>query len=227
MKKPDKSKLIYSDQARSQRPKSGTVTEQEAQPRQSVQPEAQARIHTAESGYGADPGREHGKECADEISGFVLTFNAELINRLSAIDRNIIEYGKLLNDSQPGAAGKILVRWWKTGSRGRIGGTTPVFMVLYRNRVGRLSGKLLDKKNIMRKAKSSHNFAINHAPTVEILATLANLFEMRAKIFNEIGKCKRVLSAMKTKESNLSYIAARSPSLAKQITENLYGAEDL
>ena len=78
----------------------------------------------------------------------------------------------------------------------------------------------------MRKAKLSHNFAINHAPTVEILATLANLFEMRTKIFNEIGKCKRVLSAMKAKESNLSYIAARSPSLAKQITENLYGAED-
>jgi hypothetical protein len=44
---------------------------------------------------------------------------------------------------------------------------------------------------------------------------------MRAKIFDDLGKFKRVLSAMKSKESNLSYIAARSSSLAKQITENL------
>jgi hypothetical protein len=221
MKKPDKPKLIFSEQARSQKPKLSAGIERKHQPKQLTEPEVKVRSHTAESGYGADPGVEHLKECADEVSGFVLTFNTELINRLSVIDKNIVEYGKLLNDSQPGSTGKILVRWWKTGARGRAGGTTPVFMVLYRNRAGLLSGKLLDKKNITKKAKSVSTFAINHAPTVEILATLANLFEMRAKIFDDLGKFKRVLSAMKSKESNLSYIAARSSSLAKQITENL------
>ena len=226
MKKPDKSKLIYGEQARSQKPNSKSAgSEQEAQPKQPVEPEAKARRHTAESGYGADPGVEHWKECADEVSGFILMFNAELINCLSAIDRSIVEYGKLLNNSQPNTHGKILVRWWKTGTRGRAGGTTPVFMMLYRNRSNRLSGKLMDKKNITKKAYSKNSFAINHGPTVEILATLANLFEMRAKIFNELGKYKRVRSAMRAKDSNLCYIAARSPILEKQITENLLRAE--
>lgn len=222
MAKPDKSKLIFSDPAQSQKPKPGGGVERPAQPERLPDPEAKARSHTAESGYGADPGAEHWKDCADEVGGFVLKFNAELMNRLVAIDRNIVEYGKLLNDSQPGAAGKILVRWWKTGARGRAGGTTPVFMVMSRNRAGRLSGKRLDQKNITKKAKSSHNFAINHEQTVEILATLANLFEMRAKIFSDIGRLKRVLSAMKAKDGNLSYISARSQILGRQISENLY-----
>ena len=246
MAKPDQSKRFSSKQAGSQKPKrdrgqrevqSSQLVEpkagsrkpkpecvpgqREALLKQLVEPEAKARSHTAESGYGADPGVDHWKESADEVGGFILAFNAELINRLSAIDKNIVEYGKMLNDSQPGISGKILVRWWKTGARGRAGGTTPVFMVLSRNRVGRLSGKLLDKKNITKKAKSVGNFAINHEPTVEILATLANLFEMRAKIFGELGKYKRVLSAMKSKDGNLIYIAARSQSLAEQIAENM------
>ena len=224
MRNPDKSRLIFREQAGSQKPKPIAVNERAAQPEQLAEPAAQARSHTAESGYGADPGVEHWKNCADEISGFVLTFNAELINRLSVIDRNIIEYGKLLNNSQPNTGGKIVIRWWKKGGRGRAGWTTPVFMVLTRNKVGRLSGKFMDKKNITKKANSRNSFAINHAPTIEILATLANLFEMRSKIFNDLGKFKRILSAMKVKESNLNYIAARSPSLEKQITENLRGA---
>lgn len=224
MRKPDNSKRFFSEQARSQKPKPSAGVERESQPGRLVEPEAKARSHTAESGYGADPGAEHWKECADEIGGFILTFNAELINRLAAIDKCIVEYGKLLNDSQPGISGKILVRWWKIGARGRAGGTTPVFMVLRRNRVDRLSGKLLSKKNITKKAKSSGSFAVNHEPTIEILATLANLFEMRAKIFNELGKYKRVLSAMKVKDSNLLFISAKSPSLAKQIAENMRNA---
>lgn len=224
MRKLDKSKLIFSEQARSQKPKPSAGVEQEAQPEQLAEPEAKARSHTAESGYGADPGAEHWKECADEVGGFIMAFNAELISRLEAIDKSIVEYGKLLNDSQPGISGKILVRWWKIGARGRAGGTTPVFMVLSRNRVNRLSGKFLSKKNITKKAKSSGSFAINHEPTIEILATLANLFEMRAKIFNELGKYKRVLSAMKAKDSNLLFIAAKSQSLAEQIAENMRNA---
>jgi hypothetical protein len=228
MRKIEKSKIIFSEQARSPKPKAkSAVYEQAAQPEQVEEPEAKARSHTAESGYGADPGLEHWKECADEVGGFVLAFNSELINRLAAIDRSIVEYGKLLNDSQPGASGKILVRWWKTGARGRAGGTTPVFMVLSRNRAGRLSGKLLDKKNITMKAKSSHNFSINHKPTKVILATLANLFEMRAKIFFELGRLKRVLSAIKVKDKNLLNIKAISPNLAKQISDNLRDAGSL
>lgn len=208
--------------ARSQMPKANTVLQDCGS-----EPEAEARSHTAESGYGADPGEGHWRVCAEEVDGFVSMFNAELKKRLSDIDRNIVEYGKLLNDSQPGASGKILVRWWKMGARGRAGRTTPVFMVLNRNRAGRLSGKLLDKKNITKKAKSRSSFAINHGPTKEILATLANLFEMRSKIFDDLGRLKRVLSAMKLKESNLSYIAARSPILAKQLSENLYQRDDV
>src|SRR5450759_4806848 len=111
MKKPDKPKLIFSEQARSQKPKLIAGMEHKAQPKQLTKPEAKVRNHTAESGYGADPGVEHLKECADEVSGFVLTFNAELINRLSVIDKNIVEYGKLLNDSQPGSKGKIPVSY--------------------------------------------------------------------------------------------------------------------
>jgi hypothetical protein len=223
MRKIDKSKLIFSEQAQSPKPKAKSAgIERVEHPQQLEEPEA--RSHTAESGYGADPGAEHWKQCADEVGGFVLTFNAELINRLKVIDKNIIEYGKLLNDSQPNTSGKILVRWWKMGARGRAGGTTPVFMVYSRNRAGRLSGAMLDKKNITKKAKSSHHFAINHEPTVEILATLANLFEMRAKIFDDLGRLKRVLSAMKAKESNLSYIAAQSQSLKTKLADNLRAA---
>jgi hypothetical protein len=223
MRKLDKSKLIFSEQARSPKPKAKSAGIERVEPPQQLA-EPEARSHTAESGYGADPGAEHWTQCADEVGGFVLMFNAELINRLVVIDRNIVEYGKLLNDSQPNTSGKILVRWWKTGARGRVGGTTPVFMVYSRNRAGRLSGALLDRKNITKKAKSSHNFAINHKPTIVILKTLANLFEMRAKIFDDLGRLKRVLSAMKAKEGNLTNIAAISLKLKKQLADNLRAA---
>src|SRR5450756_1602082 len=114
-----------------------------------------------------------------------------------------------------------MIRRPPRSTQSRSSAASDVYKRQNRNRAGLLSGKLLGKKNITKKAKSVSTFAINHAPTVEILATLANLFEMRAKIFDDLGKFKRVLSAMKSKESNLSYIAARSSSLAKQITENL------
>ncbi|MDD5056590.1 MAG: hypothetical protein PHQ60_02355 [Sideroxydans sp.] len=226
MKKPDETKLIFSEKKRSQKPKPGTANEPVAKPQQVVEPETKARVHTAESGYGADPGVEHWKSCADEVSGFVLVFNDELINRLREIDKNIVKYGKLLNDSQPGSSGKILVRWWKVGARGRAGGSTPVFMVLYRNRAGKLSGKRIEKKNITKKARSTSTFSINYELTKEILATLANLYEMREKLFFELGRFKRVSSALKAKESNIHYIAARSAALSKQISKNLYGSDE-
>jgi hypothetical protein len=128
---------------------------------------------------------------ADQLSGF--TALKGMYEAVMEIDQIIFRYAQALEAIQPGAPGKISIRflrrqWGDTDSR------HPQFIQWFQSASKKWLYKRLKPNEILRRLKSYNAFALTRQDARELLIQTRSLVELREKLFKDIGNTRRALA---------------------------------
>jgi hypothetical protein len=139
----------------------------------------------------------------DEVMGLpdqMSQVTQTLVMHILGIDDKLIEIDRYLDDVQPPHTGKIRIQFWRRNDRVR-----PLPVAWKRTRGGKWRAELLPTKNLIRRAKTSREFAPNRHIVKELLAVASDLLRKRAEAYKKIENYTRAVNL--TTSENVKSIA--------------------
>lgn len=127
----------------------------------------------------------------DQLNGF--TALKGMYEAVMEIDQTIFRYAQALEAIQPGAPGKISIRflrrqWGETDSR------HPQFIQWFQSASKKWLYKRLKPSEILRRLKTYSAFQLTREDARELLIQTRQLVELREKLFKDIGNTRRTLA---------------------------------